>query len=80
MRKMRSQKEADKIAEKLNKEHGLSYLTNCPRCKSGGYDEAGSYNFEGSTVSFYQVCKDCGIRVTHHLEWVESEVEILEVE
>lgn len=76
MGKMRSQKEADKIAEKLNKTRGLSNLNNCPRCENG-YDETGDYNFEGSGVSFYQVCKDCGIRVTHHFDWVESEVELI---
>lgn len=76
MGKMRSQKACDKIAEKLNKIRELTNLNYCPRCE-GGYDEIGNYNFCGSSVSFYQVCEDCGIRVTHHFNWVESEVELI---
>lgn len=75
MGKVRSEKTLERLTKKANKE--FSYLNECPRCGKG-YDEIGDYQFNGFGVEFYQRCKDCGLLVTHCLDWIETEVEILE--
>lgn len=72
--KIRSEKTVEKIQERLNK--SFDCLNECPKC-GNGYDRAGDYQFEGEGVSFMQECHDCGIRVTHHFDWKETEVEMI---
>ena len=73
--KVRSEKTVQRLTDKLNKR--FDCLNECPRC-GNGYDLVGDYQFEGEGVSFMQECHDCGIMVTHHFDWVESEVTLLE--